>query len=123
MTNPPLSDSRKYLKSVIDATGLELSNIARKAGLSPETLTRPYNSKSHTGRISITSLRAVQAATGVRMPEGMDTDPPPEATRDESELVVGIYDLMPPEGRAITREEKRRLTREIVALAKRHFGH
>lgn len=120
MPNPPLSESRRYLERVRKDTGLDLTGIARKASVDPSTLTRAVNDPKWPTRISLKVLRKIQAATGVQMPAGMDPNPPPSAGHQESDLAVEIYDLMPPEGRVLTREEKRRSTRDLMALLRKH---
>lgn len=122
MQNPELPESRRYLDRVMKETGLDLTGIARKAGIDPSTITRPYNNPRWKTRISLKVLRKIAKLTKVALPQEMDPTPPEEQASDEAELAVGIYELMPPEGRTLTREEKRRLTREIVALARRHYG-
>lgn len=120
MPNPPLAESRRYLERVKKDTGLDLTAIARKAGVDPSTLTRPVNDPKWPTRISIKILRKVQSATGVQMPAGMDPNPPQMPGHEASDLAVEIYDLMPLEGRVLTRDEKRRSTRDLMALLRRH---
>lgn len=53
-----------YLKEAIKASGLTPSAIARKAGISSTTLTRPLNDPEHKYTIKEETLRAVERATG-----------------------------------------------------------
>jgi hypothetical protein len=120
MQNPPLSESRAYLKRVMRETGLDVTNLARKAKVDPSTLTRAYNDLGWKTRLSLTTLRKIQDSTGIEMPPGMDPNPPRKPGRRESDLAVEIYDLMPAEGRVLTKEEKRRSTKDLLDLLRKH---
>jgi transcriptional regulator with XRE-family HTH domain len=120
MNNPELPESRRYLERVMRETGLDLTSVARKASVHPSTITRPFNDLTYKRKISLAVLRKIAKATKVAMPEGMDPlgiEPSP----DEADLAVSVYELMP-EGRALTKDEKRRITKDILQIVRRHFG-
>jgi transcriptional regulator with XRE-family HTH domain len=116
MQNPELSDSRAYLQRVMEATKLDLTSIARKSGIDPATLTRPYNNKRWKTRISLKVLRKVAKETGVSLPPEMDPHPPEEPSATESDLALEIYETLPG---PFSPEEKRRLVRQIVGVLRR----
>lgn len=55
----------RYLRHVEKTTGKSLSAIAKLAGVSSTTLTRPVNSPDHKFTIKQTTLEAVERATGI----------------------------------------------------------
>ena len=57
--------STQYLKYVIQKTGLTASAIAKKAGLSSTTLTRPLSNEDYNFELSTRTLRKIEEATGV----------------------------------------------------------
>lgn len=59
---------RKYVLSVCDQTGWDLTTLARRAGLAASTLTRPMNSKDWKGGLSLRSLGKIAKASGVSVP-------------------------------------------------------
>lgn len=54
----------EYLRRVIDETGQTASMIAKKAGVSPSTLTRALND-DHPHQLALSTVRKIEAATGV----------------------------------------------------------
>lgn len=56
---------KQYIRHVLDVTGLSLSAVAAKAGLSSTTLTRPMNADDHKFSMKLNTIEAVQRATGV----------------------------------------------------------
>lgn len=68
---PPDTDqkvARRYLEMVMQATGLDLTNIARKSGISPTTLTRFYNAEDVKHTLSARTLAKLHDGTGVPFP-------------------------------------------------------
>jgi transcriptional regulator with XRE-family HTH domain len=67
--------ARDLINRMLAATGLDLTGLARKAGVSPSTLTRFMNSPvKHT--VSAKTLQKLSGATGVRITMGGDLDDP-----------------------------------------------
>lgn len=65
--------AREMITRMLDATGLDPTGLARKAGLSPSTITRFMNSPvKYT--ISARTLQKLSAATGVTLTMGGDPD-------------------------------------------------
>lgn len=58
----------RYIRSVIDRTGLTATAIARKAGLSHTVLTRFLNSPETAGTLETLTIGSIAAATGVTAP-------------------------------------------------------
>lgn len=93
----------QYLRHVEAQTGEKLSVIARKAGVSSTTLTRPANDPEHKFQMKLETLRAVQKATGIPFgpfqPQDA-ADPPdtfdviePGAVAPSGTALVPIYDV------------------------------
>lgn len=87
----------EYLKHVEQSTGESLSAIARKAEISPTTLTRPVNRPDHKFTVKLATLEAVERATGIPLApfregnfvERIDLDDEP---RNGSRLIP-VYDV------------------------------
>ena len=57
-----------YVQHVLDRLGISPTELARKAGLSVSTLTRPLNDPEHASALSIRTLAKIAKATGVPLP-------------------------------------------------------
>lgn len=57
----------EYLRHVADKTGRSLSSIAREAGLSSTTLTRPVNDPEHVFAPKLSTLEKVERVTGIAL--------------------------------------------------------
>lgn len=55
----------EYLNHVVKKTGRKLSAIAKDAGVSSTTLTRPVNNPDHKYAVKLSTLQAVRSATGI----------------------------------------------------------
>lgn len=115
--NPPLEQARKYLALVMEKTNLDLTNVARKAGLSAGALSRPYNDKAYPKRISLRTLRKVEAHFKIPLLPGMDPEP---ASHKQSELeqMIELSDLIPT-GRPITPAEKAEFIHRALGMIRR----
>lgn len=85
MKNWPL----EYVRRVITQTGMSASALAKEAGVSSTTLTRPLNNPEHPHSISRHTLEAIRNATGIPFNEneGGDLDEVP------SSALVLVYDV------------------------------
>ena len=59
---------RAWIQKILDDKGWDLTTLARKADLSPSTLTRPMNAADYRGVISHTTVRRIAVATGADVP-------------------------------------------------------
>lgn len=59
---------RAYIQSVCDKKGWSYTDLAREAGLSSTTITRPMNNKGWRGHIRATTLRKIVAVSGMPAP-------------------------------------------------------
>jgi phage repressor protein C with HTH and peptisase S24 domain len=60
-----------YVKSLIRETGLDLTNLARRAGLSTTTLTRFHNDPAYANSLSARTLKKLSDATGIPLPSSL----------------------------------------------------
>jgi len=65
-----------YVDLLIKTTGLDLTNLARKAGLSSTTLTRFRNNPDYKNTLSARTLKKLSDATGVPLPPGLGGSAP-----------------------------------------------
>lgn len=88
---------KEYIRHVLDVTGLTLSALAAKSGLSSSTLTRPINAEDHKFSMKLKTIEAIYRATGVPFKsfvpgsgEVRATDGHPSETHD---ALVPVYDV------------------------------
>ncbi len=60
---------KKWINEICAANSVDYTSLARKAGLSPSTITRPINSESYSGDISGRSIAAIVSAFGNKPPK------------------------------------------------------
>jgi transcriptional regulator with XRE-family HTH domain len=83
--------ARRLVREMMRATGLDPTSLARKAGVSPSTLTRLMaGSVKHT--LSVRTLAKLSRATGIEIPVA----PPLDESKRE---LLGAYDAMNEEQR------------------------
>lgn len=89
----------RYLRHVERETGKSLSAIAKAAGLSSTTLTRPVNDPDHKFAVKHTTLDAVEQATGISY-AGFQASDEPLPSRVENgapapngNALVPVYDV------------------------------
>jgi len=70
---------KDYLNQVIEVTGKKLTTIAKDAGVSSTTLTRPMNDPDHKYTIKLSTLEAVARATGIPLPGSEPSSKEPQA--------------------------------------------
>jgi hypothetical protein len=63
--NPPNAAALAYVRFVLDATGLSPSGLAKQAGISSTTLTRPLNDQSYKFVLSTSTISKIAKATGI----------------------------------------------------------
>lgn len=119
-----LAAARRWLEAVLRQTGKLPTEIARDAGLSSTTLTRPLNNPAHQGGVSVRTLRAVSKATGVPLPRELDFpqmtgDPAAGHKPDTVELSIRLAQMLPT-GVALDDDTRTEIIRQIVALADRY---
>lgn len=90
----------RYLQHVQSVTGRKLSAIAKAAGMSTTTLTRPANSNDHKYQMKLETLERVQKETGIPFApfrEGTDDDlieiVEPGAEAPNGSSLVPIFDV------------------------------
>jgi phage repressor protein C with HTH and peptisase S24 domain len=60
-----------YVDALVRETGLDLTNLARRAGVSSTTLTRFHNDPGYTNSLSARTLKKLSDATGVPLPASL----------------------------------------------------
>jgi SOS-response transcriptional repressor LexA len=60
-----------YVDALVRETGLDLTNLARRAGVSSTTLTRFHNDPSYTNSLSARTLKKLSDATGIPLPASL----------------------------------------------------
>ena len=112
-----------YVRSVLAKKGWDATRLAREAGLSQSTLTRPLSDKKHPFTFSFKTLQAIESASGVPMPselggaEGARADPSLVLPADPTDASILIVEhALNQTGRKITPEERVRLVREFREL-------
>jgi transcriptional regulator with XRE-family HTH domain len=90
---------RDFIAACMEATGLDGTGLARKAGVAPSTVNRFMNSDTVEHLLSSRTIAALEAAAGIRLGGGprlvraSDIPPPPENAKPrktESKLVEEI---------------------------------
>lgn len=75
---PPMTDSRaaaiSYLRAVLDETQLTPTGLAKLAGISSTTITRPLHDPDHKFTLSATTLEKIARATGVNFSSFFDAE-------------------------------------------------
>jgi phage repressor protein C with HTH and peptisase S24 domain len=64
-----------YVDALLRETGLDLTNLARRAGVSSTTLTRFHNDPNYTNSLSARTLKKLSDATGVPLPPDLGGAP------------------------------------------------
>jgi phage repressor protein C with HTH and peptisase S24 domain len=64
-----------YVNALVRETGLDLTNLARRAGVSSTTLTRFHNDPNYTNSLSARTLKKLSDATGVPLPPDLGGAP------------------------------------------------
>jgi phage repressor protein C with HTH and peptisase S24 domain len=64
-----------YVAALVRETGLDLTNLARRAGVSSTTLTRFHNDPGYTNSLSARTLKKLSDATGVPLPPDLGGAP------------------------------------------------
>lgn len=90
-----------YLNHVTAQTGRSLSSIAREAGVSSTTLTRPVNNPEHKFSVKLATLQAVRDVTGIDFLPFQSGSPPESAlervesgeSAQSSVSLVPVYDV------------------------------
>src|SRR5690348_9495009 len=60
-----------YVDALVRETGLDLTNLARRAGVSSTTLTRFHNDPRYTNSLSARTLKKLSDVTGVPLPPNL----------------------------------------------------
>lgn len=60
-----------YVNTLLSETGLDLTNLARRAGVSSTTLTRFHNNPRYTNSLSARTLKKLSDATGIPLPAAL----------------------------------------------------
>lgn len=68
MSGDLLNLGRVYIRRVCDETGLDYTNLARKAKMSSTTLTRPMNDKGWKRNFAPRTIAKIYKATGIEPP-------------------------------------------------------
>jgi SOS-response transcriptional repressor LexA len=66
-----------YVDALVRETGLDLTNLARRAGVSSTTLTRFHNDPGYTNSLSARTLKKLSDATGIPLPASLGGGPAP----------------------------------------------
>lgn len=64
-----------YVDALVRETGLDLTNLARRAGVSSTTLTRFHNDPRYTNSLSARTLKKLSDVTGVPLPPNLGGAP------------------------------------------------
>lgn len=64
-----------YVDMLVRETGLDLTNLARRAGVSSTTLTRFHNDPRYTNSLSARTLKKLSDATGIPLPPSLGGAP------------------------------------------------
>lgn len=64
-----------YVDALVRETGLDLTNLARRAGVSSTTLTRFHNDPGYTNSLSARTLKKLSDASGVPLPASLGGAP------------------------------------------------
>ncbi len=80
MTMSGLEKFRAYVRHIQDTTGLDLTGIARRAGLATTTISRPMN-PDYVGTPSMTTMGKLEAAFGPLLGSQAVISPAPAAER------------------------------------------
>src|SRR5690349_8457032 len=64
-----------YVDALMRETGLDLTNLARRAGVSSTTLTRFHNDPRYNNSLSARTLKKLRDVTGVPMPPSLGGAP------------------------------------------------
>jgi phage repressor protein C with HTH and peptisase S24 domain len=88
---------RGYIQRVLDVTGWSPTELARRSGLAPTTLTRPLNDPSFPFRLSLRTLEKLYAATGMAPPSLMEpaTSQEPGFDTESREAALAVREDLP----------------------------
>jgi SOS-response transcriptional repressor LexA len=64
-----------YVDALVRETGLDLTNLARRAGVSSTTLTRFHNDPGYTNSLSARTLKKLSDVTGIPLPASLGGAP------------------------------------------------
>lgn len=91
-----------FLKHVLESTGMTASGLAKAAGVSSTTLTRPLNSADHQFDLSAKTVEKIAQTTGISprnfMPDSSNTSPIPSGLHENEpkllkRTLVSVYDI------------------------------
>jgi len=71
MTDPHRDAAIAYVDALVKETGLDLTNLARRAGVSSTTLTRFHNDPRYTNSLSARTLKKLSDVTGIPLPPSL----------------------------------------------------
>lgn len=60
-----------YVRALVKETGLDLTNLARRAGVAATTLTRFHNDPDYVNSLSARTLKKLSDATGIPLPSNL----------------------------------------------------
>jgi hypothetical protein len=88
--------AREYVTKVLEATGLDATNLARKLKISPSTITGIMAPSPRTRTTRLSTLRDIEQLTGLALPVDLRSDIPDPAyiTRQPFRHDVHIYPLL-----------------------------
>ena len=102
MSEPLRAAIRSYLDQVMAETRLDLTGVARRAGVQPSTLTRFYNNPDHPHILSTRTLTRISDTTGVPFPgQSPKVNPPsplPALQTGEHDLTAPGHPVNSPDG-------------------------
>jgi hypothetical protein len=108
-----------WIKAVLDHTGLDPSNLARKAGLNTTTLTRFIYQADRNTRLMPRTLRRISEATGIALPAELggrmaSHSSAPARPHDDHELAFKLAKIIG--CKALPESDQQDLYKEILAL-------
>src|SRR5215813_14147661 len=71
MMDPHRDAAIAYVDMLVRETGLDLTNLARRAGVSSTTLTRFHNDPHYTNSLSARTLKKLSDVTGIPLPASL----------------------------------------------------
>lgn len=98
---------RAYVRDAMEVTGLDATNLARRAGLSPSNLTRFLNTPDGKYLLSTRTLSAIAAVSGLPIAigtTGFTTTPEEVEDAEKKSIAAEAFELL----RKLPRSEQKR---------------
>lgn len=87
MDNPPTDDDLRYLRHVLEKTGLRPGGLASQAGIAGSTLTRRLNAEGYKFVLSMPTIKKIEDATGIGFAQFVAGDDDATAPRTKGQPI------------------------------------